>query len=144
LSRSVGPPSSQWTRWWASHQARGRSQPGKTQPPSRTARAVRWAGWTTRVVRPTSRGWVGAPPRTGGSRAAAGPQPGGQVLVAAGLAVVAGMVLVAGMVVAAGVAVTVVVVVGRVLVAVVVGGLAGDQDPGQRPIAGQPLAGLGT
>jgi hypothetical protein len=33
--------------------------------------ARRWPGWTTRVVRPTSRGWVGAPPRTGGSRAAA-------------------------------------------------------------------------
>jgi len=46
-------------------------QPGNTQPPSRTARAVRWATWTTRLARPTSSGWAGAPPRTGGSRATA-------------------------------------------------------------------------
>jgi hypothetical protein len=41
------------------------------QPPSRTARAVRWVGVTTRVVRPRSNGWLGAPPRIGGSGAAA-------------------------------------------------------------------------
>jgi hypothetical protein len=29
------------------------------------------AGWTTRVVRPTSSGWLGAPPSTGGNRAMA-------------------------------------------------------------------------
>jgi hypothetical protein len=67
LVRSVGPPWSQCRRWWASHQVRGRWQWGKTQPRSRTARALRWAGWMTRVVRPTSSGWVGAPPRVGGT-----------------------------------------------------------------------------
>jgi hypothetical protein len=46
-------------------------QPGKTQPLSRTARAVRWAACTTRVARPTSSGWVGEPPRAGGSSATA-------------------------------------------------------------------------
>jgi hypothetical protein len=49
----------------------GRSQSGTTQPPSRTAKALRWAGVTTRVARPTSRGVVAAPPRTRGSRARA-------------------------------------------------------------------------
>src|SRR5829696_9311922 len=44
---------------------------GEDTAPSRTARAARWAGWTTRVVRPTSSGWVGAPPRIRGSRAVA-------------------------------------------------------------------------
>ena len=44
---------------------------GTTQPPSRTARAAGWAAWTTRLLRPTSSGRVGAPPRTGGNRAAA-------------------------------------------------------------------------
>jgi hypothetical protein len=71
LFRSVGPPWTRCWRWWASHQAKGRSQPGKAPPPSRTAKAIRWAGCTTRVARPTSRGWVGAPPRVGGSRAMA-------------------------------------------------------------------------
>jgi hypothetical protein len=46
-------------------------QSGNTQPPSRTARALRWAGVTTRLARPTSNGWLGAPPRTGGSRSMA-------------------------------------------------------------------------
>ena len=50
---------------------RGPVTAGQTQPPSRTTRAVRWAGVTTRLVRPTSSGWVGAPPRVGGSRVAA-------------------------------------------------------------------------
>jgi hypothetical protein len=66
-----GPPCSQWRRWWASHQAGGRSQPGNTQPPSRTTSAVRWAGETARVARPTSSGWVAGPPRPGGSTASA-------------------------------------------------------------------------
>ena len=112
-SRSVGPPWSQWRRWWASHQAGGRSQPGTAQPPSRTTRAARWAGVTTRLVRPTSSGWVGAPPRAGGSRVAAVcswaarlPSPPGPVMG--------------------------------------VGPVAGDQDPGDRPITGQPPAGLGV
>jgi hypothetical protein len=91
-----------------------------------------------------------------GEQGGGGPQPGGQVLVAAGLAVVAGMVLVAGMVAAAGVAVAVVVVaggalvavtvvvvvVGGVLVGVVVGGVAGDQDPGDGAVTSQPPTGL--
>ena len=46
-------------------------QPVMAQPPSRTTRAARWAAVTTRVVRPTSSGWVGPPPRAGGSRLAA-------------------------------------------------------------------------
>jgi hypothetical protein len=49
------------------------STAGTTQPPSRTARARRWATMTTRLVRPTSSGWVGGPPRVGG----AGPSPPG-------------------------------------------------------------------
>ena len=97
-----------------------------------------------------------------GEQGGGGPQPGGQVLVAAGAVhavgiVVAGMVVVV-LVVAAGVAVAVVVVAGGVLVAVTVvvvvvvvgevlvgvmaGGLAGDQDPGDRAVTGQPPTGL--
>ena len=83
----------------------GRWQPGNTQPPSRTARAAGWAAWTTRRLRPTSSGWVGAPPRTGGQQGRRCLEPGGQVPLwprpwwpgAAG--------------------------------AVMVGGVAGDQDP---------------
>jgi hypothetical protein len=71
LARSVGPPCSQWRRWWASHQATGRSQPGNTQPPSRTASDLRCAAETTRVVRPRSSGSDGVPPRAGGSSAIA-------------------------------------------------------------------------
>src|SRR5215211_7412641 len=83
-----------------------------------------------------------------GEQGGGGPQPGGQVLVAAGAVhavgiVVAGMVVVV-LVVAAGVAVAVVVVAGGVLVGVVVGGVAGDQDPGDGAVTGQPLAGLGA
>src|SRR5215211_2965452 len=99
-----------------------------------------------------------------GEQGGGGPQPGGQVLVAAGAVpavgiVAAGMVVVV-LVVAAGVAMAVVVVAGGVLVAVtvvvvvavvaagvvvvavVVGGLAGDQDPGDGAVTGQPLTGL--
>jgi hypothetical protein len=39
----------------------------------------------TRVVRPTSNGWVGAPPRIGGQQGGRGPQPGGQPCVTAGV-----------------------------------------------------------
>jgi hypothetical protein len=49
------------------------------------------------------------------------------------LAVVAGMVVAAGIVLTAGIAVALLAVV-----AVMTGGLAGDQDPGQRPVTGQP------
>src|SRR6266545_2647730 len=38
----------------------GRSQPTAAQPPSRTARARRSAGGTTRVARPRSSSWTGA------------------------------------------------------------------------------------
>src|SRR4029450_2726395 len=41
------------------------------QPPSRPPRAPRWAAATPRLARPTSSGWVGPPPRAGGSRVAA-------------------------------------------------------------------------
>ena len=76
MARSVGPPWSQCRRWWASHQAGDRSQPATAQPPSRTTRAARWAGVTTRLVRPTSSGWVGAHQGPGGAGSpppAAGP-----------------------------------------------------------------------
>ncbi len=115
LARSVGPPWSQWRRWWASHQAGGRSQPATAQPPSRTTRAARWAGVTTRLVRPTSSGWVGAPPRVGGSRVAAVRQPARQAAIVA-VASVDGWC----------------------------GPVAGDQDPGDGAVAGQPPAGLGV
>jgi hypothetical protein len=49
------------------------------------------------------------------------------------LAVVAGMVVAAEIVLTAGIAVALLAVV-----AVMTGGLAGDQDPGQRPVTGQP------
>ena len=62
---SVGPRSSQWMTWWASHHDSGRSQPGNTQPPSRTTRAVRCAVVTVRVRRPTSSTWL-VPPMTAG------------------------------------------------------------------------------
>ena len=121
LARSVGPPWSQCRRWWASHQAGGRSQPATTQPPSRTTRAARWAGVTTRLVRLTSSGWVGAPPRVGGSRvAAARSQPARLASPGRGRPVVVAVAVVVG-----------------------VGPVAGDQDPGDGGVAGQPPAGLG-
>ena len=94
---------------------------GDAQPPSRTARAARWAAVTTRVVRPTSRGWVGAPPRIGGSlaaavrsRAATPPSPRCGRRRRSGRRGRHGRL------------------------AAVAGGVAGDQDPGDRPVAGQP------
>lgn len=41
LGKAVSPPSAQWTRWWPSHQAPGRSQPGMAQASSRRVRAPR-------------------------------------------------------------------------------------------------------
>jgi hypothetical protein len=93
-------------------------QSGNTQPPSRTARALRWAGVTTRLARPTSNGWLGAPPRTGSSKFHGGPQPSGEVPRTTGF-----------------------VLQGRARVA---GGVAGDQHPGDRPVTGQPPARLGA
>ena len=43
LVRSVGPPSSQCRRWWASHQVAGVGQPGKVQCRSRSQSACAWA-----------------------------------------------------------------------------------------------------
>jgi hypothetical protein len=68
LARSVGPPSSQWTRWWPSHQARGRSQSG-----GRHSRCRGWpgrcVGWGDDPAGPgPGPGLAGAPPRTGSSR----------------------------------------------------------------------------
>ena len=89
LARSVGPPWSQWRRWWASHQARGRYSRGRHS--RRRGRPGRGVG---RVGRP---GWSGRPPglgggatSTGGSRAIAArsrapappPRPGRCVPVA--------------------------------------------------------------
>jgi hypothetical protein len=52
--------------------------PGQRPPTAREhtapvahGQALRWAGWTTRPAHPTSNGWLGAPPRTGGSSAIA-------------------------------------------------------------------------
>ena len=44
LSIVVGPPRLHQTTWWASHRLGGAVQPGHTQPWSRAASAVRWAG----------------------------------------------------------------------------------------------------
>jgi hypothetical protein len=113
----------------------GRWQPGKTQPPSRTARAARWAAWTTRLLRPTSSGWLGAA-QDRGEQGHGRLEPFGQVPFVAEAVVArvaAGVVRVIGVVVAAG-----------VLMVVVAGGVAGDQDPGDGPVTGQPPAGLGV
>jgi hypothetical protein len=91
LARSVGPPCSQCRRWWASHQAWGRWQPGNIQPPSRTARAARWAAVTTRLLRPTSSGWVGHHPAPG-QPDRGGLEPGRQAAIAARAIVVAALV----------------------------------------------------
>ncbi len=116
---------------------RGRVQSGKTQPPSRTARALRWAGWMTRVARPTSKGWVGAPPRVGGSRAmAAWSRPASPSVPlgwwgsggASAFGSWAGRWCLAAGVLP--------VVVARVL--------AGDQHPGHGPVTRQSSAGLGV
>ena len=40
----VGPPWRQNRTWWTWHRVGGAAQPGKTQPPSRAATAVVWAG----------------------------------------------------------------------------------------------------
>jgi len=53
----VSPPCAQWVRWWTSHQDEGRSQLGKTHLRSRAQTAARRDGVTSRLVRPTSRGW---------------------------------------------------------------------------------------
>jgi len=66
LARSVGPPSAQCTRWWASVQAPGRSQPGKAHPsPSRRASARRWDAVNNLRARPTSSGWPSPSSTTG-------------------------------------------------------------------------------
>ena len=44
LAKSVNPPCSQRCTWWASVQDGGASQPGKEQPPSLAANALRWWG----------------------------------------------------------------------------------------------------
>src|SRR5438552_16809841 len=54
LSRSVPPPSIQWTTWWPSHQDAGRSQPGQRQWPSRAISALRAGPEITLLERPTS------------------------------------------------------------------------------------------
>jgi hypothetical protein len=51
-SRLVGPPLDQWMVWWAWVQPMGVSQPGNTQPPSRTRRARCCAGVAVRTARP--------------------------------------------------------------------------------------------
>jgi hypothetical protein len=169
LGRSVRLPATQLVSWWPSHQASGWAPSGTIQPPgSRAAGAVRWVGVMTRVVRPRSRGGGGAAQ----DRGAAGPgiPPASPLIPAAGPGRHPGRgrdrrppVRARGwgrgregswppatVVVAAGTAQPPLVeadaVVGRVLAAgwrVVAGGVAADQDPGDGPVAGQPLPGLG-
>ena len=55
LARSVGPPSSQCRRWWASHQVAGVVQRGKVQCRSRSQRAFVWAVVKYRWSRPQCR-----------------------------------------------------------------------------------------
>src|SRR5664279_354626 len=62
---SATPPSTQCRRWWASVNAGGRSQPGQTHPPSRTTSARRWAGLTSRTLRPRSSTSLGPAVSTG-------------------------------------------------------------------------------
>jgi hypothetical protein len=93
------------------------------------ARAMRWAGGTTRVVRPTSSGWVGGTAKgRGQQRQRRRPEPVHPVLVLVAqllqLAPVSGQRLLLG--------------VGVVLV----GPVAGDHHPGHRPITSQPPARL--
>jgi hypothetical protein len=125
LARLVGPPSSQCWRWWPSHQARGRWPSGKPQPLSRTARALRWVGVMTRLARPRSRGWRGGAAEDWGQPGQGGLEPVGQAPLAMGVLPGLGAVVVAG------------------LAAMVLGGVAADQDPGQGPVTGQPVTGLG-
>jgi len=61
-----GPDDEPRPRPAAGHR-RGRHRPGHPRPGRRTGPP----GWTTRLARPTSRGWLGAPPRVGGNRASA-------------------------------------------------------------------------
>ena len=58
------PPVAQWSTWWTSHHAGGRSQPGNRQWRSLRITARRIAGGTTGVRRPTSRGSERAPSTT--------------------------------------------------------------------------------
>ena len=52
LAREVGPPCSQYSTWWTSHQATGASQPGQRQPPSRMAMAFHTFTGQSRVAVP--------------------------------------------------------------------------------------------
>ncbi len=54
LSRSVLPPCSQWTMWWAWHQLAEAPQP--TQPLSRAASTARWRLLAWRFPRPSQSG----------------------------------------------------------------------------------------
>jgi hypothetical protein len=121
-----GTPGPGWPGRWGRHAASGgvRTRPGALAAGEPTAAAAdgqggALGGWTTRRLRPTSSGWLGAPPRTEGSRVAAvRRRPPGPIVAGAVVARVA-----AG--------------------AVVAGGVAGDQDPGDGPAAGQPPTRLG-
>ena len=53
---AVSPLSIQCCRWCAVQTPGGRSQPGKTHPPSRATKARRMPIGTVRIARPTSRG----------------------------------------------------------------------------------------
>jgi hypothetical protein len=95
-------------------------------------------GVVTRVVRPSSSGWVGAPARVGGNRVMAAwrwaSSPG------VGLGSWAAVVVWCRTRVGTAGTTKVVVVVGLEVTA----GLAGDQDSGHRPVTSEPWAGLGS
>ena len=66
---SDGPPAAQSATWWAWQFSAGIWQPGMMQPPSRAARALRWAGVAVRAVRPTASG-IRGPSNSSAARAA--------------------------------------------------------------------------
>jgi hypothetical protein len=138
-----GPPSSQWARWWPSHQARGRAQSGTTQPPSRTARAPALGGGDDPAGAPDVQGLAGGAAQDRGQQGHGRLEPVGHdqaAAVAVGAVVAVGVVAVRLVaVVTARVTVVVVVAVGLVVVvAEVASRAAGDLHPGHRAVAGQP------
>ena len=54
FSRLVGPPLTQWMRWWASAQAASAVQPGMVQPLSRSRIAASRPPVNSRLARPMS------------------------------------------------------------------------------------------
>ena len=138
LARSVGPPWSQWRRWWASHQAQGSGAVGED-----TAAVAHGQGGALGGLDdpggPSDLQWLGGGAAQGRGQqghggSESGRQPVGPARVVGfwwclSVRVVGGRWCLAAGVVAG-------VVVARVL--------AGDQHPGHRPVTRQSSAGLGV